>query len=104
MSHELALGIVAAARMLEAESKSKRRYASLKFKPESTAAGPYRSQGPWFVYLGNKAVRDFSNLGEALNCLADNSFFVSPTKAEEYLAKINDPRGRSVEFLVWTDM
>ena len=106
MSEELAQGIVASARVLEADSKSKRQYASLQFIPGSQDnACVWKVVVPAHFGFGMK---NHFNLAEALQYLAEHGFYVSPTKAEEYLAKRNDHHAsgntKSLEFIVWTDM
>ena len=102
MSEELALGIVAAARMLEVESKSKRRYGTLRFNPSQQCS-------PWFVFVPPAGTfQSFHRIADALNYMADKGFYVTPSKAQEYLAMSNKllsaGGGTQLEFLIWTDM
>lgn len=78
MSHDLALGIVGTARMLEAWCKSKRRCASLRFRPSEIH--------PWIVVVPTHGTTNDDVFAVALNYLADQGFYVSPTKVEDFFA------------------
>ena len=98
MSQELAQGIVAAARMLEAETPS--RYASLQFHPMEELG--------WKAFLPNGESQAYCNVGQAVNYMQDNGFSISPETVEKFLAKRESHfcygRIHALEFLVWTGM